>query len=103
MKRDKIEKCIDCGEGLSHNRDMVFFELKVTQHILDMNVIRREHGLEEMMGGNVALARAFSTDEDISKELEEVRMLICTECFYKTDVPSWVEKKNGENESDEQI
>lgn len=80
LKRKDITPCLVCGEGIA-KAGPIFYRVGIEQMALDTNAIQREHGLEQMMGGNVAIAMALSPDPDLGVSLTEpTRGLVCMDC-----------------------
>lgn len=82
MKRGDIV-CIFCDQGLLHNKDVVFYRVRVEQMVFDLRAIQRRHGLEEYFGGGVqgaGLAEVMGADEDLARRLSGAEVLVCGSC-----------------------
>lgn len=80
FKQDEIQKCQGCGKGLGHNNDLDFYRLKVERFMLNHQVIRKQAGLEMMLGEAAPLARIMGSDPDIANGFGEHTFLICGSC-----------------------
>ncbi len=78
MKQKQFTKCIGCGKGVAHAGDLGFYRVKVEHLILNPNVIRRQHGLEMMIG---PLASVMGPDEDMASVVSTpAEGLVCQSC-----------------------
>ena len=82
MRLSQIEKCWKCGEGLAHTRLRIIVRFEVQSEMFDETAIRRAHGMEELMGGNVGIARVMGTDEEIAKPHKNgpIKGYLCMTC-----------------------
>lgn len=97
--RDDIQTCASCGQGVGI-AGPVFYRVKVEQLVLDVRAVQREVGLEMMMGGNVALARALSPERDFAKPFREAEVLLCGACGIEPTVPAVLLDKADDDEGD---
>ena len=88
MKVGDIKPCGICGKGVAHSRDIVFYEVEISQHLLDQQAIRRHAGMEMMMG-NAAVAAVLSPVSDISQEVSKSRSVMCQPCFLEYFGHGW--------------
>lgn len=80
IKREDIQPCLLCGEGLMHDNAMTFTRVTVERFVVDLSALRRQHGLE-MMIGNPFVAHVMGPHEDLAVALgEPVSGLICLNC-----------------------
>ena len=79
MKRESIKPCIVCGEGVAHDNNLIFYRVRLTRLMINPSAIRRQAGLE-MMLGSPALAQVMGPDEDLATEMDEQEALICQDC-----------------------
>lgn len=82
MKRKDIKPCMFCKKGIAHS-GYNFYEVKLTHHVLDMQEIQRETGLENFLGGGrqgATLASVMGADPDLTNHLKTVEGLVCSEC-----------------------
>ena len=80
MKRDSIKPCIACGKGIAHDNNLVFFQVKITQLIIDTRAIQRITGLEAMLD-SPALAQIMGSDEDLATKVGEQEAFVCMSCI----------------------
>lgn len=79
--RTELQKCVVCGKGMMHNRDIIFYEVSIGQVFVDHRAIQQIAGLEMQMGGNAALAAMFASTSQVGVRLPPSRMLVCSPCF----------------------
>jgi hypothetical protein len=80
MKADDFKKCRLCGKGMMHTGLPLFWRARIERMGIDMNEVQRAGGMEQMMFGNVGLARVFY-DPDIAKPVHDpVEILLCEKC-----------------------
>lgn len=92
MKLSQIDKCACCGEGLMAGSWLIFYKTEVTTETVDLKAIQRAHGMENLMGGNVALARAMGVDEQIAVPMAVKTGYVCYGCATNLDFMSVLEK-----------
>lgn len=93
MKRKDIKPCMFCKQGIAHS-GFNFYEIKLTQHVLDMQEIQRETGLENFFGGGqqgATLASVMGTDPDLTNDLKTVKGLVCSECALTHNIAQTLE------------
>ena len=83
--RNDIQACAGCGQGVGVSGP-VFYRLKIEQMVLDARAVQREAGLEQMLGGNVAIARALSPETDFAQVFLEAEVLLCGACGIEPTV-----------------
>jgi len=88
MKLSQIEKCFKCGEGLAHSRLPLIVRFEVQTEAFDQDAIMRAHGMEQLMNGNVAIARIMGVDEEIARPNEDgpVKGYVCLNCAMTTTI-----------------
>ena len=104
MKRLDIEPCLLCGKGVG-DAGLLFYEVKLYRHIIDVAAVQRRYGMELMMGGGAggaALAEVLGPSEDLAKPIgEPTRFLICERCtFESVGAAEMIEKVNARAESE---
>ena len=88
FKRNEIQKCLLCKEGIGHNDDLRFHRLSLESFQIDIGAVQRAHGMELQMGGHVALANIMGPDEDLAKSLgASKRFIICDTCYRTKKIP----------------
>jgi hypothetical protein len=82
FSRQDIRPCAVCGKGLMHDNPLgLFWRVTAERMAIDQPAVRREHGLEQMMGGHVGLAAALSPERSFANQVAAPRaMLICEPC-----------------------
>jgi hypothetical protein len=62
-----------------------------------LDAVRRQAGLEMMLGGNATLANIMGPDEDIAKPItDKIDLLICETCAMKPElIAALAEQKEG--------
>lgn len=82
VKQRDIQKCVGCGEGVAHDRNLVFYIADLRYMVLDPGALQRQHGMELMMGGPqmAGLAAVMGPDEDMAKQLERATAWVCLPC-----------------------
>jgi len=94
MKQRDLLKCVCCRQGLMHDRAMTFFRIRLTRFILDMQAIRRQHGLEMSFEPAPMLASIMGPDPDLALPLDPgFEALICEGCAMKSTV--WEVAESG--------
>lgn len=87
LTRDQIRPCPLCKRGLMHNGVPLVWKLTVERVGIDARAVQKQAGLEQMMGGNVAIAEVFSPVADYGVGLGgPVAVVICEECALKNEV-----------------
>lgn len=91
FKRHEVQPCLLCGEGVAHDGNIDFYRISLERFFLDAKAIRRQHGLELMLGGGgsgAKLAGIFGPDEDFAKEPSpHPSFLVCGSCAFHKKIP----------------
>jgi len=86
MKQADFKPCVFCGQGVMHTGSPVFYRVSVEYLGVDLGAVRRQHGLELMLGSPV-LAQAMGPDEDLTQPLAEKKGLhVCLTCAMEPQV-----------------
>ena len=81
ISREDLRPCALCGKGLMHTGLPLVWKITMHRLALDVNALRREQGLEMMMGGAAPLARAFSPNSEFGLEIEKpITVMVCEPC-----------------------
>lgn len=84
LKRKDITKCACCERGVMQGGSLTFYKLTVEHHLVDIGAVRRQHGLELMMG-HPGLASIMGPDEDLTTVIDRPRVvLVCQDCAAKS-------------------
>lgn len=88
LKQRDFAPCALCGRGVAACGHVHFYRVRMEQFVFDANAIRRQHGLETMLGQAAALAQALGPDEDLAKRVSVTEQLVCGECALTSDALS---------------
>ncbi len=84
MKESELRQCAtcaNCGKKIGESRLPFFWRVRIERYGIKAAEVRRQMGLEMMVGGSAALARALSPDEDMAVPvMEPVALTICETC-----------------------
>jgi hypothetical protein len=81
ISREDIKPCPMCGKSVMHTGLPLVWKITMHRLGLDVRALRREQGLEMMMGGSAPLARAFSPNNEFGKEIEKpITVMVCEPC-----------------------
>lgn len=83
LKESDLAPCAACGKA---HEDPIFYRVTVETYAMDLGAIRRQIGLGMMMGGNAAIASAFSPNEDMAKQLDKSSVMLCLDCASQVPV-----------------
>lgn len=84
FKQSDIKPCAICRKGLMHAGMPLFYRIAVERLGFDGEAIRRQQGLEMMMGKAAALAAVMGPNEDIATVLDgPTTILICETCTHE--------------------
>lgn len=84
---DELRSCVLCGRGVMHSGDVHFYEVRVTHCVVDTRAVQQLGGMEDLMGGSVALARALSPVSHVAHRMPATRALVCAQCALLEGVP----------------
>lgn len=86
MKASDFKPCAFCGQGVMHTGLPLCYRVRVERIGIDMREVNRSAGMEQFMGGNVALARIFH-DPDIAHPIgDPVESLVCEKCALEPQI-----------------
>ena len=97
MKQSDFKPCVGCGKGVFHDRNFVFYRLRVAYLVADVSAIQRQHGMELMMGAAAPLAQIMGPNEDLAATVDEGDVLVCLECATRKCLAELWEKANTED------
>lgn len=85
FKREDVQKCLLCGEGIAHNQfNPTFFRVTLERFVVDFKTVMQQHGSELSMGGGqqgAALNSILGTDPDLAHTLPAIKpFLVCGDC-----------------------
>lgn len=97
MKQADLKPCCICRQGMAHNNSIHFYRMTVSAMVLNVDAVRRQHGLEVMMGPDGgALAAALGLNEDMATPIDTVDLLVCSDCAMLERVPLAQLMEDGE-------
>lgn len=80
MSADDVTACVGCGKQAAHS--LFFYVIDVQQAAVDMNAAQRQFGLEQMLGGNAAIAAAMGDRNVIRRwPYGTGRAQVCNDCM----------------------
>lgn len=82
MKENELRKhaiCSLCKQKIGHTGIPLFWRVKIERFGINMDAVRRQTGLE-MMLGNAAIAQAMGPDEDMATLITETTFVVCEAC-----------------------
>lgn len=80
MKQTDFKPCAGCGKGVMHNNVMIFYKINVANMAVNLDAVRRQHGLEMMMG-SATIAHIMGPDEDMAQVVgTDHDGLVCLDC-----------------------
>lgn len=83
MKRDDLQKCVLCDNGVMRGNQLTFSRVTIERLVVDVRAVQRRDGLENVFGGGsvgARLAGVMGTDEDLAKSLGKKEFLVCDRC-----------------------
>lgn len=83
LRQDQMQHCACCHKGVMHDGNIMFYRLTMQRLIVNLPAIKKQHGLEQMMGGDAASRIAFhmGSQEDMAKYIDDaLAILICDTC-----------------------
>lgn len=87
LTRDQLRPCPICKNGLAHSGIPLVWKISVERVGIDARAVQRTAGLEQMLGGNVALANVFSPDNDFGVGLGgPITLVICEPCALENSI-----------------
>jgi hypothetical protein len=80
IKQRESKLCALCDQGVGHDTNIMFWRLRFERAGLLPQAIRRQHGLELLLGSPV-LAQAMGPDENIAKIIDGPHEVwVCEPC-----------------------
>lgn len=88
MREQELRKaatCAVCKRGILANGLPLFWRVKIERHGVKMDRVRRQTGMEMLMGGNVAIAQTMGPNEVMTEQIMTPRELtVCESCGMKS-------------------
>lgn len=92
IKQRDITPCCSCGKGVAHSNQLTAYRVRLTHLAMNVGAVRRQTGLEMMLGGAAGLAAVMGPDEDILVPLAaESTWLVCQQCAMDRPLAQIVE------------
>lgn len=79
----KYVECSACHKKVGALPIPIFWIINAERHGLDRGAIDRQSGMEQMMGGSVALAQVMGANEDFTKPLADCKLMVCDQCLQE--------------------
>lgn len=73
------------------------YRVTIEAHFLDTQAIRRQSGLEAMLGGALGLADVLSPEQGYSTLLSARTGIVCQECMLDSKLAQLLEKSDEED------
>lgn len=84
----EASKCGLCGRGVMADGIPLFYRVTIERHGIKADAVRRQSGLEMMLGGAVGIARALGPDEDMTEPMmDPVKITVCEHCSMNKSIP----------------
>ena len=101
MKEKELRERAECGicdRKIMKSASPLFYVVSIQRFGVEMRAVHRQAGLEQFLGGSVAIAQAMGPDEDMATELTDKKELtVCEGCAGKPiEVHRLSEIANGE-------
>jgi len=81
VKQTDFKPCALCAQGVMHTGIPLFYRVSIQRFGVQLDAVRRQAGLEIMLGGNAQLANVMGPDEDMATPIgEAVELLVCETC-----------------------
>lgn len=82
LTREEIRPCDYCHKPLMHGHSLNVYRVRIESHVLDLNALQRQGGLETMLG-SPALANVMSPERGYSVPLDHAEAIICFDCAVR--------------------
>lgn len=86
MKEEELRRlaeCCICKKKIGQLQLPVFHKVTAERFMVDPKAVQRQHGLEQMFNGNVALAQVFSPNQDMAVSMAKGTVMICDDCVIE--------------------
>ena len=88
MKEKELRACATCGlchKKMGDSGLPLFYRVRIERHIVKLDAVKRQAGLEMMLNGRVALAQVMGPDEEMTMPvMDPIEFTVCETC--STDV-----------------
>jgi len=87
LKQEDLTKCGGCGKGVMHNGCPIFYRMKISSYWVNAGAVKRQTGLEMMLGGAAGLAAVMGTNEDLAKPMGDgIEINACMDCALEMPI-----------------
>ncbi len=98
MKQSELQPCCFCKRGVVHGNRLTFTRATVERMMVKLDAVKRQTGLEMMLGGAAFLAQVMGPNEDIAVPLlapdeKAFALLICDDCAIERRIAELWEAK----------
>jgi len=77
----KAAKCGLCGKKVGESGIPLFYRVRIERLGINLAAVRRQSGLEMMLGGSVALAQALSPEGEMTTQvMKPFEFTVCETC-----------------------
>jgi len=87
----KYTQCANCRRLILSAGIPLFWIVKIERHGVLLDAVTRQGGLATFLGGNAQLAQVMGPDEEMTKPLLEVSIVICELCGSKPELHKMVQ------------
>jgi hypothetical protein len=95
------KKCGICKKGVFNNGALQVLELDITVQLVEPHAIKRQVGLEMMMGDAAPLAQVMGLNEDMTSPAYKQSFLVCQDCACKPQTLMHVLEVLNDREEDD--
>ena len=99
------KKCGICQKGVFNNGAIQVLEVDVTVQLMNPAAIKKQIGLEMMMGDAAPLAQVMGLNEDMTNPAYKLSFLMCQECGCQShslmQILENINNREAERESEE--
>ena len=86
IKQTGFTKCVCCDKGVAHSGAPIFYRITLEMFGIDGQAVRRQTGLEQVLGGHARLAQVMGPDDDIGIPVGDAMVgLVCQQCMCSPD------------------
>jgi hypothetical protein len=89
LEAGELKPCSICNRGVMHNGHVIFYELQLRPHVVDMHAVRQMHGFETMLAGAEPHGHVLAASTIISQRISKpAHRLVCMSCAV--DKPAYI-------------
>jgi hypothetical protein len=86
MKAGDFKPCALCGKGVMHAGVPIFYRVQIESMGINLQEVQRTAGMEQFMGGYVAIARVLHDPDIATPIVPAVTALVCQSCSTKPHI-----------------